>query len=98
MSETGGQSPRDLVFTTVVWDGNASVADLQAHIERMKRQAHRLRIQWPENMNELISRAMSQLGHHATGQPRQPNGLLRMELSRNGELNIEPRAFSLRNE
>ena len=98
MSETGGQSPRDLVFTTMVWDGNASVADLQAHIERMKRHAHRLRIQWPENMNELISRAMSQLGHHATGQPRQPNGLLRMELSRNGELNIEPRAFSLRNE
>ena len=98
MSETGGQSPRDLVFTTMVWDGNASVADFQAHIERMKHHAHRLRIQWPENMNELISRAMSKLGHHATSQPRQPNGLLRMELTRNGELNIEPRAFSLRNE
>ena len=98
MSETGRRSPRDLVFTTMVWDGNASVADLQAHIERMKRHADRLRIQWPVNMNELISRALGQLGHHATGQPYQPNGLLRMELKRNGELNLEPRTFSLRNE
>lgn len=98
MSETGGPSPRDSVFTTMVWDGGTSVADFQSHILRMERHAHRLRIRWPEDLNVLISQAVSQLEHHDTGQTRQPNGLLRMELTRSGELSLEPRAFSLRNE
>ena len=98
MSEGVGASPRDLVFTTMVWDQARCIADLDAHLERMQHHAKRLRIEWPADMKRSIAEALATLefeGQHPTCQPM---GLLRLELARDGTINVQPRSFSIRNE
>jgi len=61
MSEGVGASPRDLVFTTMVWDQARCIADLDAHLERMQHHAKRLRIEWPADMKRSIAEALATL-------------------------------------
>ncbi len=99
MTEPLSQNPRDSVFTTVVWDHGEHLADLDAHLHRMEEHARRLRIAWPDNMRSEIERVWKE-----TIEPKEvpgtmsPRGLIRIEWSRIGELSIEPREVSFRNE
>ena len=91
-------SPRDLVFTTMVWDQVRSIADLDAHLERMESHAKRLRIQWPADMKQSIAEAIATLEFNAQHPTCRPMGLLRLELARNGAIKVLPRPFLIRNE
>ncbi|DAC26194.1 MAG TPA: hypothetical protein D7H99_06970 [Candidatus Poseidoniales archaeon] len=48
--------PRDSVFTTVMWDGESSIADFTAHIARLENHAKRLRIELPEDLPAVIAK------------------------------------------
>lgn len=98
MSEGIDASPRDLVFTTMVWDQAQCIADLDAHLERMEDHAKRLRIEWPADMKQSITEAIATLEFNRQHPTCQPRGLLRLELGRDGTINVQPRSFSIRNE
>ena len=99
MKKDSPVGPRSAVFTTVVWDGGSHLADLKAHLDRMEIHAQRLRIAWPENMMSKINRAWEKsIGTRETETPRTPTGLIRLELTRAGEISLEGRPFMLRNE
>lgn len=98
MSEGVDASPRDLVFTTMVWDQAGCIADLDAHLERMELHAKRLRIQWPTDIKRLITEAVATLEFNDQHPTCQPKGLLRLELARDGAIDVRPRPFSIRNE
>ncbi|HII23578.1 MAG TPA: hypothetical protein HA359_04910, partial [Candidatus Poseidoniaceae archaeon] len=48
--------PRSAVFTTVLWDGGSKIADFPRHMLRLRNHAKRLRIELPDNIEQLISR------------------------------------------
>ena len=98
MSDGVDASPRDLVFTTMVWDQVRCIADLDAHLERMQHHAKRLRIEWPSNMKRSITEALATLEFDDQQPTCQPMGLLRLELTRDGAITVQPRPFSIRNE
>lgn len=91
-------NPRDKVFTTLVWDGGGHLADLHAHLERMEKHAKRLRIVWPDHFLSLLEKAWNLPSGEPSSPRLQPHGLVRIELSREGELTIQPRSFLLRND
>ena len=47
--------PRSAVFTTVLWDGGSKIADFSRHMVRLRNHAERLRIDLPDNVEQLIS-------------------------------------------
>ena len=50
--------PRSAVFTTVLWDGGSKIADFPRHMLRLRNHAKRLRIELPDNIEQLISRRL----------------------------------------
>ena len=50
--------PRNAVFTTVLWDGGSKIADFPRHMVRLRNHAERLRIELPDNIEQLISRCL----------------------------------------
>ena len=50
--------PRSAVFTTALWDGNSKIADFDKHVRRLKNHAERLRIDLPENPEQLIAQTI----------------------------------------
>ena len=48
MSSSARLSPRDSVFTTLVWNGGNKIADLKKHMNRLQEHAQRLRINLPK--------------------------------------------------
>ena len=50
--------PRSAVFTTALWDGNSKIADFDKHVRRLKNHAERLRIDLPENSEQLIAQTI----------------------------------------
>ena len=50
--------PREAVFTTALWDGNAKIANFDKHMERLRNHAGRLRINLPENSEQLIAESI----------------------------------------
>ena len=50
--------PRSAVFTTVLWDGGSKIADFPRHMLRLRNHAERLRIELPDNIEQLISRRL----------------------------------------
>ena len=48
--------PRDSVFTTVMWDGESSIADFTDHIARIENHAKRLRIELPDDLPAVIAK------------------------------------------
>ena len=91
-------NPRDKVFTTLVWDGGNHLADLQIHLERMEKHAKRLRITWPDHILSMIDAAWRIAQASPAPTQCQPYGLIRIELSRDGDITIQPRQFFLRND
>jgi len=49
------RKPREAVFTTVLWDGNTKIAHFENHMKRLRNHADRLRIDLPENSEQLIA-------------------------------------------
>ncbi len=91
-------NPRDKVFTTLVWDGGSHLADLQLHLERMEKHAKRLRIAWPEHILSMLDAAWSRAEPSPAPSQFHPYGLIRLELSREGQITIQSRQFVLRND
>ena len=52
------RKPRDAVFTTALWDGNTKVAHFDHHMKRLRNHADRLRINLPENSEQLIAQSV----------------------------------------
>ena len=52
------RKPRDAVFTTALWDGNTKVAHFDLHMKRLRNHADRLRINLPENSEQLIAQSV----------------------------------------
>ena len=50
--------PRSAVFTTVLWDGDSKIADFPRHMVRLRNHAERLRIDLPDNIEQLITRRL----------------------------------------
>ncbi len=99
MEKDSTPSPRNAVFTTVVWDGGSHLADLKAHLDRMETHAQRLRIAWPKHMMSEINREWEKgIGTREGDTVRTPSGLIRLELTRAGDISLEARPFILRNE
>ena len=49
------RKPRDAVFTTALWDGKTKIAHFDYHMKRLRDHADRLRINLPENSEQLIA-------------------------------------------
>ncbi len=50
--------PREAVFTTALWDGNTKIANFDKHMKRLRNHADRLRINLPENSEQLIAESI----------------------------------------
>ena len=61
MSSSAKLSPRDSVFTTLVWNGGSKIADLKKHMNRLHEHAQRLRIHLPETTDIEIRRILRNL-------------------------------------
>ncbi|MBL6731981.1 MAG: aminotransferase class IV [Candidatus Poseidoniaceae archaeon] len=80
--------PRDSVFTTVMWDGEGSVADFVAHLARLKNHAERLRIELPSDLDLTIAKAICELGEGIEKTQRQ---LLTISYSNSDNLDLTSR-------
>ena len=99
MQETNSSNPRNAVFTTLLWDGGSHLADFDAHLERMKQHAQRLRITWPEKITDKFNEAWKHMVvTREVDPPRTPQGLIRFELKREGGITLQSRQFTIRNE
>ncbi|MEJ6562597.1 MAG: aminotransferase class IV [Euryarchaeota archaeon] len=99
MPEPSEANPRDSVFTTIVWDQGSHLADFGPQLKRMEQHARRLRISWPEDMGQDFATVWKKsVGHQDSSHPCTPLGLIRVELTRTGDLSMEARTFDLRNE
>ena len=61
MSSSARLSPRDSVFTTLVWNGGSKIADFNKHMNRLAEHAQRLRIKLPETTETEIRRILKTL-------------------------------------
>tara|TARA_B100000424_G_scaffold268984_1_gene264952 strand:- start:532 stop:1299 length:768 start_codon:yes stop_codon:yes gene_type:complete len=50
--------PGSAVFTTVLWDGGSKIADFHRHMARLRNHAERLRIDLPDNIEQLITKCL----------------------------------------
>ena len=99
MQESNNTNPRNAVFATLLWDGGSHLADFDAHLDRMKLHAHRLRITWPEKITDKFNEAWNQMVVVGdVDAPRTPRGLIRFELNKGGEIILQSRQFTIRNE
>ena len=61
MSSSARLSPRDSVFTTLVWNGGSQIADFSEHMNRLQEHAQRLRIKLPENIEFSVKNIFKSL-------------------------------------
>ncbi|MCP2504080.1 MAG: aminotransferase class IV [Candidatus Poseidoniaceae archaeon] len=97
MSVGNSGNPRDAVFTTALWDGAFALADWGLHAQRLAENAKRLRLELPQDMAQQLSDFFEKekLQH---GPSLEPSMLVRIECFRTGEMAIEVRKISFRNE
>ena len=50
--------PGSAVFTTVLWDGGCKIADFPRHMARLRKHAERLRIDLPDNIEQLVTKCL----------------------------------------
>lgn len=61
MSSSARLSPRDSVFTTLVWNGGSKIADFDQHMNRLQEHAQRLRINLPEGTEKTFTKILKTL-------------------------------------
>ena len=98
--EAAQSRPRDSVFTTVTWDGLHHVADLKAHLNRLSNHAIRLRMTLPENLENEIKKAFTDIVSLKNGQLKQPIGLVKIviDCTEQSPVRLSERTIALRNE
>ena len=98
--EAAQSRPRDSVFTTVTWDGLHHVADLKAHLNRLSNHAIRLRMTLPENLENEIKKAFTDIVSLKNGQLKQPIGLVKIviDCTEQSPVRLSERTITLRNE
>ncbi len=98
---TNISNPSDGVFATLAWDGHKKILLWDKHIDRLKKHCQRLSIKYPQNFKEKFIQACTSLtkrldfdqNHH----PSQPPGLLRINLSASGIVDVKGRQNNAHN-
>ncbi|MBT6844315.1 MAG: hypothetical protein HOA11_00995, partial [Euryarchaeota archaeon] len=99
MREGNSENPRDGVFTTVLWDGAFGLADWEFHERRLVEHAKRLRLDIPEDLTQqLLDFLKQKSGQKKSQTSLDPNMVVRIECLRTGEVSIESRKLTFRNE
>jgi len=97
MSEGNSGNPRNAVFTTALWNGAFALADWELHVQRLAENAKRLRLELPSNMTQQLVDFFEK--EKLQQEPSlEPSMLVRIECLRTGEMVIEVRTISFRNE
>jgi branched-subunit amino acid aminotransferase/4-amino-4-deoxychorismate lyase len=97
MSEGNSGNPREAVFTTALWNGAFALADWELHVQRLAENAKRLRLELPPDMTQQLVDFFEK-EKLQQGPSLEPSMLVKIECLRTGEMAIEVRTISLRNE
>jgi len=99
MGEDDSGNPRDAVFTTALWNGAFALADWGLHVQRLTEHAKRLRLEIPSNLTQqLLDFFESEDSKNELTSSFEPSRLVRVECLRTGEVSIESRELTFRNE
>ena len=77
------------------WDGKKALISAEMHFERIHRHAKILGIEVPEGLVDTVISGLEGLEHpgEPNESPDQPNFLLIVEVSSEGEIRLEPRTI-----
>ncbi len=90
---TNNPDPRYKVWSTVAWDGKASLLAAKLHFDRMERHAHRLNFSLPDNFRKSIFTELSTLtfSKKPVVQQNQPPYLVKIAVTNEGRFSLAPR-------
>jgi len=86
------EAARSSAFTTLRWDGDSSVAHLEAHLQRLKEHASRLSIEWPiDGRKQALSSMLTAFSMSEQSKHDDSVGLATLNLNLNGEISASTR-------